>query len=345
MGIGWYSPYSGYGVVNLEYATALNRLTGDKVTTGWERYTPEGNPFEWKVLSEEQRAFLSKPYEPARVGIIKTTPPHFYHNESKFRVGYSMVENTRIGEDWVKYCNKMDVIFVPSPFLINVFKECGVTRPIYSVRQGVDPLKYPYKQRKPFMKYKPFIFGTVGDQDERKNWTDLVTAFISEFEPHEQVELWIKNTNPKFGNFNFSDERIKIINTYYSFEELMQLYHMFDCFVFPSRAEGSGMPPKEAMSTGLPCIFTNWSGLEEVANMQYNYPLTPISIDYPDSRGPEQPGMQARIDVTELMFWMRHVYENQDAAFEKGKLASEWMAREWNWDACAREMLSIIETF
>ena len=335
---GWMNPMSGYGIVNLEYATALERLTG-KVSVGWERDTDMAYQ-NYDMLTNEQRKLLEKPFTKERIGIIKTTPQMFFKNDCEFRIGYTMVENTKINAEWVAICNKMDAMFVPSEYLVDVFKDCGVTVPIRTVKQGVDPVKFPYMERP---KKDKFIFGTIGYMDERKNWKDLVQAFSSEFDAFEPVELWIKNNNKYFEHMAFSDPRIKVFNDRMTFDEMKDLYSKFDCFVFPSHAEGSGLPPREAMATGLPTIVTNWSGLEEICDPELNYPIDPISIDYPDVRGIEQPGFQARLDVREIMYWMRHVYLNRDEAMAKGKKASEYIHREFNWDTCAKDLLSKVE--
>lgn len=293
-------------------------------------------------MDDEQKKLLNKSYVKSKVGVIKVTPPHFFHNTSKVRIGYTMVENTHVGKEWVRECNKMDAMFVPSTFLIDVFKSSGVNVPIHNVKQGINPTRFPYVERH---KKENYIFSTIGVMDERKNWKDLVTAFCSEFAPDEPVQLWIKNSNPDWGNIGFRDKRIKVVNTFYSFDEMKKFYEMIDCLVFPSHAEGSGMPPREAMAMGLPVIMTNWSGLSEVCNSEFNYPLTPVAIDFPDVRGPEQPGCQARIDVGELMYYMRHVYEHQDEAIDKGKKASEYIHKNFNWDQCAKEMLQIIDKY
>lgn len=337
---GWFNRSSGYGIVNLEYATALERLTG-KVSVNWER-REHMRPSCYEELSDEQKALISKPYSRAPIGVIKTTPQMFHKLESDFRIGYTMVENTEVGKEWVRMCNEMDALFVPSEFLTKVFPACGVTIPVVAVKQGINSSMFPYIERK---KKEKFIFGTIGYQDERKNWKDLVRAFSSEFSPDEPVELWIKNSNHYFGNTKFKDPRIKIINKMYEFGELKRLYSMFDCFVFPSHAEGSGLPPREAMATGLPVILTNWSGLTEVADPTISYPINPISIDYPDIRGNEQPGFQARIDISELMYWMRYVYEHQTEAIEKGKKASEFVHREYNWDTCVKDLYKKLCSF
>lgn len=335
---GWMNPRSGYGIVSLEYATALERLMGT-VSIGWERQADLFKD-DFDQLTVEQQTLLSKPFKKEKIGIIKTTPQLFNLNKSDFRIGYTMVENTMIGENWVKMCNDMDAIFVPSNYLIDVFTDCGVKKPIYVVKQGVDTRRFKYVDRK---KKDKFVFGTVGYMDERKNWNTLVQAFTSEFNEHEPVELWIKNSNGYFNHVRFRDERIKVINRMYSFDEIIRLYALFDCFVFPSHAEGSGLPPREAMATGLPVILTNWSGLTEVCDANINYPLTPVAIDVPDVRGPEQPGFMSRIDPQELMYWMRHVYENRDEAKEKGKKAAEFIKKDWNWDSCALDMYKTLE--
>lgn len=335
---GWSNTSSGYGIVNLEYSTAIQRQ-GIDVTYGWERREHILKD-QWESMTQEQRNLISKPFVKQHIGIIKTTPELFHNNVSEFRIGYTMVENTRMGKRWTKWCNDMDAIFVPSEYLIEVFRESGVTKPIIAVRQGIDSRRYKFIERKTKSKY---IFGTIGYQDERKNWKDLVTAFSSEFDKNEPVELWIKNTNPYWGSHHFSDPRIKIIHRMYSFDDVMRLYSLMDCFVFPSHAEGSGLPPREAMATGLPTIVTNWSGLTEIAKPEISYPLNPISIDYPDIRGDEQPGFQARIDVQEMMYQMRYVYEHKVEARLKGKAASEYVHREYNWDTCAKDLLTKLE--
>ncbi len=338
--VGWTTPFSGYGIVTLEYATALDRLTG-KVSLGWQRRSPD-NSQEWNTLTPEQQNLAHfKPFEKERIGIIKTTPNLFRHNISDVKIGYTMVEGTKVGKKWIKICNEMDALFVPSKYLVDVFKESGLKIPIYAVKQGINPDNFPYIKRDPDK--NKFIFGTCGWLDDRKNWKEMVQAFTSEFGEDEPVELWLKNSNSLFGYEQPLDQRVKFIDELLTFEQMAELYRNMDCFLFCSRAEGAGMPGREAMATGLPIIITNWSGMADVVDERYNYPIEPVAIDMPDAREEkDQPGFQARIDVSELMYWMRHIYENQEEAREKGKKASKWMHKEWNWDTCAKEVLDIL---
>jgi len=335
---GWFNPWFGYGLVNMEYSAALNKVSGDMVTVPWERKTPKTE--EWKDMAKEQKYLHSKKPVKARLGIIKTTPTMFQMNKSEFRIGYTMVENTKVGKEWVKILNTMNASFVPCPYLVKVFRSSGVKIPIYSVRQGINPKRYPFIER-PIREV--FTFGTLARMDDRKNWQAMFRAFTSEFSPDESVRFLIKNSNPSWGALRPTDDRIKIINRRFDMDEMLKFYGLLDCFVFPSRAEGSGMPPKEAMATGCPAIVTNFSGLEEISDEKYSYPLEPISITHPDSRGPTQPGYQAKISIRELMYWMRYVYSDPVANREKGKVASKWMHEYWNWTKCAEEMLEILK--
>lgn len=330
---GWANTNSGYGIVNLEYATALNKLVD--VSIGWER-REHILADQYALFTDEQKALWEKPFKRSRVGIIKTTPQLFSYNKSDFKIGYTMVENTKIGKGWVEYCNQMDAIFVPTPFLIDVFRDCGVKQPIRSVKQGVNSKRFPYFERTVREKY---VFGTIGYIDDRKNWEALVRAFCSEFDPSENVELWIKNSNRYFSHKAFKDKRIKVINKPFTFYQVSRFYQLLDCFVFPSHAEGSGLPPREAMATGLPTILTNWSGLSEICNVNYNFPLEPVSIDHPDIRGEEQPGFMANISIEDLMSKMRYCFQNRQKALEIGKRGSEYIHKEWNWDVCASDLL------
>jgi glycosyltransferase involved in cell wall biosynthesis len=337
---GWFNPWSGYGKANLEWSTALNRVTKGGISVGWGKRTPQDDADVWHDLTEEQRDLMLKKTVKERVGIIKTTPDLFFHNNNKVRVGLTMIENTKIGDAWVKFCNEMDYIMVPNQQNKEAFMECGVKPEIFVIRQGFNPDQYKYIERK--SNKDKFTFSLAGWLDDRKNWQDVVRAFTSEFDKDEPVELLLKNNCPTFGYWQPIDKRIHIIDKIFSPEDMSKFYEITDCFMFTTRGEGSGLPAREAMASGAPVILTNYQGLAEVADSRYNYPIDPISIDYPDKR-PDQPGFMARLDVAEIMYWMRYVYEHQEEAFAKGKLASEWMRKDWTWDVCAKEMLQILK--
>ena len=50
-------------------------------------------------------------------------------------------------------------------------------------------------------------------------------------------------------------------------EDMPRLYNMWDAFVFPSGGEGFGLPPWEAMASGLPIVYSNYSSHAEYIRM------------------------------------------------------------------------------
>ena len=57
--------------------------------------------------------------------------------------------------------------------------------------------------------------------------------------------------------------RVEVLKPGIPQEQMPSLYAAATSFVLPSRGEGWGRPHAEAMSMGLPCIATNWSGNTE----------------------------------------------------------------------------------
>lgn len=335
---GYFTPYGGYGIANLNWITYLTRAGVDVYPDKKFSYVP-GSP-EYKILTKEQIDILDKPYVHQRLGIVETTPYDFDILKSDFRIANTMIESSRMGKSWVQACNNMDLLVVPNEFQKRAFLESGVNQPIEVVRHGTWTEMFPYYKR-PVRDV--FTFGIVGYLNERKGAFDVIRAFASEFDPSEPVQLILKSSNPDFGYYSqFTDPRIHTDYTQVSPQRLNEIYQSFDCFVFPSRAEGVGQPPREAMSTGLPTIVTNYSGLEEIAYL--GYPLNDLTLK--EGMNPqiiEQTGEWAYPDIQELMYQMRWVYEHQEEARQKGKLASKIISDEHSWEKCAQEMKKLLE--
>ena len=333
--------YGGYGITGIQIAKHLTRLGVDV------RFHPEFAPMvgsnEWKLLDDEEKKLFEKPFEVCRLGLNQTTPWEFHKNQSEVKLAITMAESDRLGSEWVKACNGMNRIIVPNKFFKQVFQDSGVSVPINIIPYGVDTERYGFVIRKT---KEVYTFGSCGYLNDRKGALELIQAFTSEFGPDEPVRLRLHSTSGYFGYYkHLSDPRIEVTTDLWHPDELVKFYHDLDCFVFPSRAEGVGMPPREAMSTGLPVILMNYSGLADVASPDFSYPLEPDGFE--DRLGmAEQPGKWAKINIPQLMYWMRHVYENKGAAKTKGVIASQVMRQKYAWPICAqrlKEYLEIVE--
>lgn len=336
----FHTPIGGYGILNNNIYKHLVRH-GVEVFCSHEFAPPESSN-EWLILDEEERNLFRKPFEKQKIGISGTTPFEFIHNQSEVKVAMTMAESDRLGEKWVTACNGMTHVIVPSQFFLDVFRNSGINVPISIIPGGVDTERFPYFERE---EKDVFTFGSCGYLNERKGIFELIRAFSSEFAHDEPVKLKLHTSNGFFRYYkDFKDPRITLSWKHKTFDELKDFYNSLDCFVFPSKAEGIGYPPREAMSTGLPTILTNYSGLSDVADPKYAYPLQVKSLT-PRKDMLEQPGNWAEIDIAELMYWMRYVYEHQQESREKGKKASETLAANYSWNYCTELLINFLKQY
>lgn len=111
-------------------------------------------------------------------------------------------------------------------------------------------------------------------------------------------------------------------------DDLPALYRMADCFVYPSRYEGFGIPIIEAISQGLPVVACTGSCLEEAGGPDSLYvgPDDPEAMAHAISRvlfgAPER---QQRIDLSRQ--YIRR-FENSDAARHFADLYQEVLAQQ-----------------
>ena len=109
---------------------------------------------------------------------------------------------------------------------------------------------------------------SVGTPEPRKNLTGTLSTFarVSRELPEATLLLvggggWLSND---------LDQQIaacpgRVVRTgHIDFAELTRTYASADCFLFPSLLEGFGLPPLEAMASGLPVVCSDRPSLPEV---------------------------------------------------------------------------------
>lgn len=118
----------------------------------------------------------------------------------------------------------------------------------------------------------------VSTMDPRKNFKRLVDAFTM-WEGNDQVKLYlVGGKNPVFASSDIiENEKIKWLGRV-SDDELVRLYQNAICFVYPSLYEGFGIPPLEAMASGVPVIVSDIPPLREVCADAALY-VNPIDIE------------------------------------------------------------------
>jgi glycosyltransferase involved in cell wall biosynthesis len=112
---------------------------------------------------------------------------------------------------------------------------------------------------------------TVADNQERKNLAAAMEAFaeFSKEFPTSRYVLVTREDNPVGWKLNDLAAEYGILDRFIMFRrgmpatDLWALYAAADLFVLPSKAEGLGLPLREAMAVGLKCVGTDCTGIRE----------------------------------------------------------------------------------
>jgi glycosyltransferase involved in cell wall biosynthesis len=321
----------------------LNLVSDIDVTSGWGNaslnlidsckdveFSAIGRSYD--VHNPKVLAALKRPIVKNGVGIWHEQPKDTWKN-SPFGKNIAIVpfETTRVPASWVPKINLFDALFVPCQQNVEMFQDSGVTIPIEVIHWGIDPKKfYPLERNN-----SVFTFGTMGALSKRKGTDLLVEAFQKAFPTEQDVKLICKSS---FNGFLWAkrDKRIEVNLTPVEHKELLDtFFKRIDCFVFPTRGEGFGLPPLEAMATGVPAIVTNWSGpvdyMTEEVGWLLDYKMVPAT-EFTEGVYKEDCGDWAEPSLEDLIKKMRYAYEHKDEVKLKGRKSSDYVRENWTWD-------------
>ena len=190
------------------------------------------------------------------------------------KIAYTMFETDTLPMGWVEGLNQADRVFTPSTWGRQIMIDCGVDfSKIQVIPLGVDGSIYnPWGGKLAQLNTPTFKFLMVGRYESRKGYNELFSAFAKAFSQRMDVELLVKANSfidsvstqqiralaHQFGLTN-----VRFIEGAVDEPTMAALYRSCDCFVFPSKGEGWGLPLIEAMACGLPVISTYCSGHSE----------------------------------------------------------------------------------
>lgn len=207
------------------------------------------------------------------------------------KVVWAIFEADSLPPDFVTPLRDLaDAVWVPSRWGHDVLVASGVdSARIDVVPEGVNPHRFhPFMRDLMSQSKRPFRFLAVGKFEERKSYRELFSAFKSIFKNDPAIQLVVKAdffADPKETERELQtlidSEGLTNAQPVWgamSSDELLGLYSMSDALVFPSRAEGWGLPLIEALASGLPAITTEYSGHSEFLSTIPNY-FTRINHD------------------------------------------------------------------
>lgn len=253
---------------------------------------------------------------------------------------YTMSESTRVSDEWVADINLLyQGVMVPAPELVKVYQQSGVRVPVHYVPMGVTP---PPPVARPQRKSDRFVFLTYSLGETRKGAELAAVAFRELFGGDKRYQLLIKTpADPAPWHRAVASEQINIVNGSISEQAWAELLAEADCFVFPSRGEGFGLPPREATLLGTPAIATAWLGLWDVD--KWGYPigvkeLRPAPF-LGDANHPN--ALWAEPSMDDLKAQMAFVVEHHDQALEQTEHGRAYLSA-FTWEATAKGILEVI---
>lgn len=321
---------------------------GDSVYFQTVKASPDGYGMSRNHLKTELAKLgvkLSENFADQKVGILYNYPYGIISMRSTVRLIYTMFESDKIPEEWADYLTMADEVLVPSKWCKDVFAKAGVESTV--VPLGYNENMFTFIERPvPIEAGTPFTFIHYDSFNMRKGWSEVFKAFTEEFTDDEPVRMILKTSQNAVAIPIMKSQypNIDVITGTLPEKELVSLLASANCMVYPSRGEGFGITPLEAMATGLPAIVPNEHGISEYFNSNYMLEVkAPGRCPglYTRFKG-QDVGQMVVADVEDLKKQMRYAYNNQAAVKELGRSASEYV-KKYSYRNTAAQLAEVIK--
>jgi glycosyltransferase involved in cell wall biosynthesis len=303
-------------------------------------------------LSDRLKARLGAELSgPADIHIFHQWPPALQAPREGYWIWMQPWEYGSIPASWLSaLVDQVDELWVPSAYVRRSFLDAGVPdKRVVVVPNGVSRVFFESHSAFPLRTKKRFKFLFVGGTIHRKGFDVLLAAYGRTFRASDDVCLVVKDmgvgtfyqgqtAEQLIAEFRASPNapEIEYLTDDLTPEEMAGLYQACNCLVHPYRAEGFGMPIAEALASGLPVIVTGHGAALDFCREEHAY-LVPARIVHSqvnrigDLATVGTPSW-GEADLDFLRYYLRHVFENEPQAREKGKRGQEFIRRNFTWE-------------
>jgi glycosyltransferase involved in cell wall biosynthesis len=262
--------------------------------------------------------------------------PRYQHN-----IGYHVCDLDLIPKTWVNAMNYMEQILTPSKWCKSVFNTSGVFGPISVVPHGIGPWRTGVDNTMPPERFTFAHFCSSRDPG-RKGTLELIEAFSCLQEKEREPVLRIFSDSPEVHKAaRNSEANIVMIPEHYLREkEQYARYRKAHVVVQPSRAEGFGMVPLEALSVGTPVVATRCTGHREWFD-----PSMPGAVQVPDGFLGEcspGPGRAPELEVVDLEEALLYSYRNYDTLRKEASARQSLVREVWAWHKVLQPLVSLL---
>lgn len=276
--------------------------------------------------------------DPANVACWVSTPTHAQGwFAGQHTVLSTMWEAAVLPEAFREGLHNFDQIVVPSTQNLELFSRYHDN--VVQVPLGIDTREWAYRKRT--APTDRFVF-LIGGSGSRKG-TDLAYKAFKKLWPTEgswpreapRPTLIFKSPRP----IDWFGPRIEHIGGHISDQAERDLYAMAHCYLQPSRGEGWGLQPMQAIAQGCPTILTDAHGQAEFAHLGYGLSWKWAKSDY-FIYGDAGDWWEPSLD--DLCEYMEYVYSNYDEACGFAEQASKVAHEQFSWESCAERFVEAI---
>lgn len=331
----------GYGRLGVELAAGLQRrsvevydeLAGDKRTMlqNVERYHNR------KGQDADFAPRRAKP-TPTNLALWVAHPMHATRwFEGQHAAIFTMWETQKLPETFIEGLHNFDTVLVPCEYNRDLFSEYHDN--VHVVPLGVDPTVWKYTPRQDSRFFNFLIAGSG-----RRKGTDLAyRAFQKVF--GDWGPDWKGGDREPTLRFkspvgeDYVGERISQTTGRVPAAEEVGIYEEAHCYLQPSRGEGFGLQPLQALAQGIPTILTDAHGQADYAALGYGISATSAKADYFIAGAS---GDWWEPDFDELCEAMWDVYSRYDRYLVSAERSARTIAASYTWDHMVDKVQAVL---
>lgn len=180
----------------------------------------------------------------------------------------------------------------------------------------------------------PFRFCMVGQLGPRKNPHVAIKAFEDVRKEHPTAELHLKtNVRTLHPAMEEHNPGLKIHYTLWTPAQLQAFYLSSHCYVAPSWGEGKNLPALEAMTSGIPAIYSDIGGHRQWGTSDVGWPVGGVMAEHAPGLG------SLRVDQKALTEAMLKAVGDREATRRKGEVAAALIPAMCDWSVVVRKLL------
>jgi hypothetical protein len=298
-------------------------------------YDDDIRPDEYRRGSMADHGHEHPPLSPTNVLSLMSVPTHLDgYYQGQYKSILTMWESRQMPAGFRDTIHEFDLVMVPSRQNVELFSRYHDNVEFISL--GVDPtLWHPIPVTMPTTHFNFMIAGRGNRKGIDLAYEAFRKVFVdpSKFSPVPRLIL--KSLQ---GHQDYHHWAAQHISGVLEPEAERDLYASAHCYIQPSRGEGFGLQPLQAMSLGRPTILTDAHGHASFAHLGIGIDAGISKADYfmyGDAGEWWEP------DFEQLCEAMWDVYSNYTTHVAKAEQSAAWIGENLTWDQTADRFIAL----